>query len=320
MLVAKYGIQPFLDSSQTIVLLLNSRHKLLTGNAAFETLRHGKPDASLLKDFLPDEAQADFNRLSQSVKRSRKPGEGEMVLQSDDQHGGRYRCLLIPLDGGRLLLFAEPISGDQQVMEKYRLLVEKHERVKEELRETQQALEIKQTEVIAVKAQADEVSHVDSLTFLPNRKQIISELQREVNSSERYGTPLSVSMLDLDHFKLVNDTYGHPTGDEVLRFLAAQFRDHIRLPDMIGRYGGEEFLVILPNSTVKAASEQAARLCQHVRSIPIISGRNTLHMTISIGVAQYRIHGDDWRKLIERADQALYQAKNNGRDQWSIIW
>jgi len=75
----------------------------------------------------------------------------------------------------------------------------------------------------------------------------------------------------------------------------------------------------LPNSTIKAASEQAGRLCELVRSTPIISGRHVIHMTISIGIAQYRIHQENWEQLLERADQALYQAKKNGRDQWAVI-
>lgn len=95
-------------------------------------------------------------------------------------------------------------------------------------------------------------------------------------------------------------------------------RDHIRTPDMIGRYGGEEFLVILPSSDLKAASEQADRLCQQVRSAPILSGKHTVRSSISIGIAQYRVHEEDWRKLLKRADEALYQAKNKGRDRWAV--
>ena len=138
-------------------------------------------------------------------------------------------------------------------------------------------------------------------------------------SSERYQEPLSISMLDFDYFKKVNDTYGHSVGDDVLRFTALQLRDHIRSPDMIGRYGGEEFLVLLPSSTVKAASEQVERLCEQVRSTPIISGKLVVHMTISIGIAQYRIHQENWEQLLNRADQALYLAKKNGRDRWAVI-
>ncbi len=319
-LIARYGLGSFLENTQDLALLLNSRFKVLSGNAAFDDLRPDQAEEAGFKGFLQPAALAEFNRLSSAAKHTRKTSQGVLALSLDELHHGQYHCLFIPLEGGRLLFFAEPLSDDPVLRGKYRQVVEKLEQVQDELRKTRHDLELRQTEVMAVKAQAEEVSHIDSLTYLPNRKQIIADLQREVNSSERYGTPLSVSMLDLDHFKLVNDTYGHPTGDEVLRFVASQLREHIRLPDMIGRYGGEEFLVILPNSTVKAASDQAARLCRHVRSTPILTSKETIRITVSIGIAQYRIHGDDWRKLIDRADQAMYQAKNHGRDQWAIMW
>jgi diguanylate cyclase (GGDEF)-like protein len=136
--------------------------------------------------------------------------------------------------------------------------------------------------------------------------------------SGRYGTPLAVSMLDIDHFKEINDTYGHMVGDQVLRTLATELRNHIRHPDVIGRYGGEEFLVVLPHSTIKAASEQAARLCRYVQSLVIPSGEHEIKVTLSIGLAQYKIHQEDWQAFLRRADSALYQAKNHGRNRWMI--
>jgi diguanylate cyclase (GGDEF)-like protein len=187
-----------------------------------------------------------------------------------------------------------------------------------ELQRTKRILTIKETELKAVIAQADEISHTDALTFLPNRRQIIGDLQREVIFSDRYGTPLSVSMLDIDHFKNINDTYGHTVGDDVLRSLAGELRDHIRYPDTIGRYGGEEFLIVLPHSPLKAASEQAERLCKHVRSLRIKAGKQEIALTVSLGVAQYKIQKEDWEAFLSRADAALYQAKNSGRNQWAV--
>ena len=186
-----------------------------------------------------------------------------------------------------------------------------------ELQKTKRILTIKETELKAVIAQADEVSHTDALTFLPNRRQIISDLQKEVIFSDSYGSPLSISMLDIDHFKKINDTYGHTAGDEVLRNLASELREHIRYPDTIGRYGGEEFLIVLPHSPLKAAAEQAERLCKLVRSLLIKSGEHELAVTVSMGIAQYRIHKEDWEAFLNRADAALYRAKNSGRNQWA---
>jgi diguanylate cyclase (GGDEF)-like protein len=136
--------------------------------------------------------------------------------------------------------------------------------------------------------------------------------------SERYGTPLSISMLELDNFKQINDSFGHITGDQVLTNIGIALREHIRHPDTIGRYSGEVFLLVLPHTTLDAASELAEKLCQQVRATSIVSNKHTFQSTISVGVAQYKIHEEDWNGLLERVDQALYQAKNNGRDQWVI--
>jgi diguanylate cyclase (GGDEF)-like protein len=219
--------------------------------------------------------------------------------------------MLIPLDASGFLFFCEPVSAAADGS--------KIQELEAELDRLKTTLENRKIELQAVLAQADEVSHTDALTFLPNRRLILADLQRQVTFSERYDTPLSVSMVDIDHFKVVNDTYGHTSGDEVLRFVASELRDHIRQPDEIGRYGGEEFLVILPNSGLKAACEQATRLCQQVRSTPVISGGRVVRMTISIGIAQFRIHKETWQELLDRSDQALFQAKKNGRDQWAVI-
>ena len=202
--------------------------------------------------------------------------------------------------------------------EKYQKLSDDFQRLEAELQRTKHLLERKEIEVRAILVQAHELANVDVLTFLPNRRKVISELQEEIIRSNRYGTPLSISILDIDHFKKVNDTYGHTTGDETLRTVASRLRDHIRHPHMIGRYGGEEFLIVLPNSELKAAAEQASRLCREIRTTQIETNNNTLLVTVSIGIAQFRIKQENWEGFLHRADEALYQAKNNGRDQWAL--
>jgi len=163
------------------------------------------------------------------------------------------------------------------------------------------------------------VAQIDALTFLLNRRMIVRKLQDEVLRAERYNSLLSISVVDVDHFKVVNDTYGHPVGDEALRQVAGQLQDHIRQPDIVGRYGGEEFLILLPSSDANAAAEQAMRLCKEVRKmiIPINHSEQALSVTISVGIAQFRQGVDTWDTLLSRADTAMYKAKNNGRDRWS---
>ncbi len=317
-LVARYGLEPFLESTRTLAGVLNSDGRLTSSNAALEALRRTLSDAAELREFVAPASRPDFERLLADAHQTREQVQGQLDFGLETQPR-RYACLLVPLSDGRLLFFGEPVFTAFDLPEKYQRLIENFHHVNDELRGTLRELERKETELKAVIAQADEVSHTDALTFLPNRKQVIADLQRQVTFSDRYGTPLSISMLDFDNFKLVNDKYGHAVGDDVLRFVAMQLREHIRLPDMVGRYGGEEFLVLLPNSTLKAASEQAARLCEQVRITPIISGSHAIRITISIGIAQYRIHEEDWEQLLRRSDQALYQAKKNGRDQWAVI-
>jgi diguanylate cyclase (GGDEF)-like protein len=147
---------------------------------------------------------------------------------------------------------------------------------------------------------------------------IVKTLQDEVARAERYSAPLSISVVDVDHFKRVNDTHGHMAGDEVLRHVAFQLRDHIRHPDVVGRYGGEEFLILLPNTASEEAAEQAARLCRYVRESQVNVDQHILNLTVSIGVAQYQPGVDTWDSLLNRADNAMYEAKNNGRDQWYV--
>ena len=173
-----------------------------------------------------------------------------------------------------------------------------------ELEETQKelaALELafkrKEIELQAVIAKADEVSYMDALTGLPNGHQVMKDLQDEVIRAERYKTFLSISMIDIDHFKKVNDTYGHP--------------------DKVGRYGGEEFLVVIPNTHLNQAAGQAARLCNCIRETEMDVG-HLIRVTISIGTAEYKHGQENWQEFLNRADKALYAAKNAGRDRWMI--
>ena len=190
-------------------------------------------------------------------------------------------------------------------------------KIKKELEAAQRVIKIKEIELKAVIAQAEEVSHIDALTCLPNRRQVIKKLQNEVIRAERYKTSVSISMIDIDHFKRINDSYGHTVGDQVLFQLANILQESVRNPDTVGRYGGEEFLVVLPNTHLREAAEQAARLCKRIREANINVGE-AIQLTVSIGIAEYRHDQENWQKFLSRADMALYEAKNAGRDQWAI--
>jgi diguanylate cyclase (GGDEF)-like protein len=129
----------------------------------------------------------------------------------------------------------------------------------------------------------------------------------------RYGRPLSIALADLDHFKRVNDTYGHEAGDTVLRGIAAILAQEVRLPDREGRYGGEEFLIILPETKLDAAQTMAERVRASVSQTSFPAGGVPIRVTISIGVTQFA-SGETTEQLLSRVDRVMDQAKAAGRD------
>jgi diguanylate cyclase (GGDEF)-like protein len=160
-----------------------------------------------------------------------------------------------------------------------------------------------------------QLSITDGLTGLLNRKHILELLDREISRSRRYGHPVSVLMLDIDHFKNVNDTYGHQTGDTVMRRLADLFCDTVRENDLVGRYGGEEFLILLPDSDAQNGVQTAQRIRKMVQDLKIETSGEHVSVSVSIGISSYPQYGQDTNAVICAADAALYQAKSNGRNQ-----
>jgi diguanylate cyclase (GGDEF)-like protein len=160
----------------------------------------------------------------------------------------------------------------------------------------------------------------DRLTQVSNRGTLLSSLFHEIERAVRHQRPLSVAFVDLDHFKEVNDTYGHGVGDEVLREVALLFRENIRLTDVIGRYGGEEFMLILPESTPEEAAEVAEKLRLLVQRREFkVDGPTPLRVTISVGVAGGQGMTLRPETLIQWADQAMYSAKSLGRNQTYVF-
>ena len=166
--------------------------------------------------------------------------------------------------------------------------------------------------------EATRASTIDPLTGLWNYRYLMTSLNREVERALRFDRSLSVLMLDLDKFKSVNDTYGHQTGDAVLREFASRVRGEVREVDTLARYGGEEFVVVLPETSLRGAENLADRICSIIRDAPFVvdDGHVTLSVTVSIGGAVYPENGRSSRELLLEADRALYRAKGSGRDRW----
>ena len=163
------------------------------------------------------------------------------------------------------------------------------------------------------RVEAAMAARTDALTGLPNRRAIDEVLARGAAHAARHGNPLSILMVDLDHFKSVNDLHGHGVGDTVLREAADVLRDAGRDEDVAGRWGGEEFLVVLQGIGLEGAAAAAERLRAAIAAIDITDGRTRVRVTASIGVALLA-EGGDPEDLLRDADTALYRAKANGRD------
>lgn len=164
-----------------------------------------------------------------------------------------------------------------------------------------------------------EMASYDFMTGLLNRREMFSRLNIEYSHVKRRGVPLSIIVLDVDHFKNINDTYGHTIGDVVLRAIAHILREGVREYDIICRYGGEEFIVITPETAIQQAHELAERLVKQVSISPIkVEAASSITITISAGVTQL-LEGDSIEMLISRADRALYHSKEKGRNQVTIL-
>ena len=173
---------------------------------------------------------------------------------------------------------------------------------------------------------ADENNRVlaalDPLTGVANRRSLIAALDRDVARAQRMREPMALMMVDIDHFKDVNDRYGHPAGDRVLCSVVNVLRQRVRAQDLVGRYGGEEFMVLLPDTGLTGAQQLARALCKAVEESRCpadgVPGPG-IAVTVSIGVFGGRLEsGDSWDMLIAAADRALYQAKNNGRNRVEV--
>jgi len=174
-------------------------------------------------------------------------------------------------------------------------------------------------QAMADKEKLERLATFDSLTGLYNRRAVLGRLGELINLANRYKEDFSLSMLDIDHFKMVNDHYGHLTGDEVLAKIATLIRRNVRDTDIVGRYGGEEFIIILPKTNLSSAWVVAERLRSIIEKSEMKdSAGNIFTITVSQGLAGWE-RDEDTTSLISRADEALYRAKEKGRNRVQIL-
>jgi diguanylate cyclase (GGDEF)-like protein len=175
--------------------------------------------------------------------------------------------------------------------------------------------EVRNRQVFALEIELERLATTDPLSGALNRRHFTKCAEAEMSRSDRHGHELALLLIDIDHFKNINDTHGHQTGDEAIRALADTCRAMMRRSDYLGRMGGEEFAILLPETNGEAARQLAERLRVELSQLRLPGDKDDVKFTVSIGVAHWRSERDDLESLLRRADTALYEAKRRGRNQ-----
>jgi diguanylate cyclase (GGDEF)-like protein len=272
-----------------------------TLSAGMELIRRQHFDAILLDLGLPDsdglQTLQSIQTLARTIPIVIVTGWEDEQLADEAIHHGAQDYLIKGTFNGRSFARSIRYAIDRK-------------RVEEALRSSEESLRQAHNEL-------ERLASTDSLTGLYNRRHFDQLAQGEVARSNRYGHFLAMIMLDIDHFKQVNDLYGHSAGDQVLALIAACCRRELRSVDLAGRYGGDEFVILLPETGPQAAEHFAERFRLGVMNNPIDLGNGPLTVTVSIGLASFKGDGLTLEVLQNRADQALYVAKRCGRNRVS---
>jgi diguanylate cyclase (GGDEF)-like protein len=195
-------------------------------------------------------------------------------------------------------------------------LFSEHVQVEDELRRAKESLEVVNMDLRFAFEHEQHMARTDTLTRINNRRNLFELAQHEFEVAKRYQQPLSIIMFDLDHFKQINDTYGHSIGDKMLERVAQVTHAQLRDVDIIGRYGGEEFVIVLPVTNAQKAFLLAQRILENVSAIRLVTDDGAAAVTLSIGIAE-TIHApqdESVENVIRRADEAMYAAKQAGRN------
>lgn len=303
------GLPPFLQELNSVVIaLLDENGNVLAANRGF--LRMVPPPETAsgqwdVRSLFVNPRLEDVQTLVPYHGGALLLYRGILNIAHDDQPCRSLQGHIYRWQQGRLLVAAE---YDVEGLEMLGATVMQ---LNEELAETQRQLLRANRELKRNEATIQELMLTDSLTGVGNRRRLDEALAIEVERGRRYGNTLCLLIMDLDHFKEVNDRYGHAVGDEVLKRFAALLRDHCRQSDLVARFGGEEFVLLLPDVHLESAVACAERIRQRLASQPLAPqvGR----VTASFGVAMLSSN-EEGGDLLRRADQALYRSKKEGRN------
>lgn len=271
---------------------------LLRSNGAFQQLFNLNKTNNLLDTTV---VPADFILLLRELKPDSSPPLWCVLADDGTCRHFKLQSASNKTAADTFLLLMQDISEQENLIEV----------LKKQTDELQQRL----TAIEQLKNRIREQSIRDPLTNLYNRRFLNEFMERELALARRNQKPLAVVMLDLDHFKQLNDQFGHQTGDMVIEMVAKHLLRQSRRTDVLFRYGGEEFLVILPNTNAIQAQHLAENWRVHVEQAQIFAKHQAINITLSAGISVYPEHGTTTFNLIQAADEALYQAKAAGRNQ-----
>ena len=281
------------------VLVLDTQNRIVDINPAMEKFMHGKASSYLGKNA--------YEVL--------KPWMGKTgVFPNEETHSE----LTVPLDPSRYLdLRVTPLYDRNQILSG-RLMVfrdiTERKQVEKRLRYVNDKLQGQLIEIGLLQSKLREQAIRDPLTNLFNRRYLEETLDRELSRASREEYPVCIIMIDLDHFKRINDTHGHEAGDLVLKAIADALAEQSRRGDFACRYGGEEFVIVMPNVALETAYERAEELRQFLNLLSVPYEYYSLSVTISMGIACFPEHGQTREAILRAADQAMYAAKEAGRD------
>ncbi|HEY9761706.1 MAG TPA: diguanylate cyclase [Trichocoleus sp.] len=269
----------------------------INGQQALERLEASTPDLILLDLMMPGMSGIEVCR---TIKANPNQVELPIIFLTASQE---QKHLVEAFEAGAIDYVVKPFQAPELLAR-----VKTHLKLKHTTDQLRQAL-----------SEVEKLACIDPLTNTFNRRRLFQLAEQELLRTQRYGSPLSVMMLDVDHFKAVNDTYGHLAGDWVLKEVAETTRRQLRSTDFLGRYGGEEFAVILTETDGFKAVEVGERIRSKLESLAVVAEGHAIKVTVSIGVGSYMAQTDDIDQIIKRADLALYHSKNSGRNACSIF-
>lgn len=269
----------------------------ISGKQALERLEAACPDLVLLDLMMPGMSGIEVCRV---IKANAAYAELPIIFLTASQE---QEHLVDAFDAGAIDYVTKPFQAPELLAR-----VKTHLKLKFTTDRLRQALD-----------EVQQMVSMDTLTGVFNRRYLFQAAAQELARTRRYGSSFAVVMLDVDHFKQVNDTYGHLSGDAVLKEVANTIGQQLRSSDVLGRYGGEEFAIILPETSGSQAVQVGERIRQQLEALTFQVDSYAIQVTVSIGIGSYTAPTDSVDVIFKRADQALYFAKASGRNTCSIF-